>query len=131
MGQHISIQGDIKGSEDLLIEGKVKGSVELPQHHLTVGAKGQVEAAIHADRVTISGTLVGNIAANGKVEITKEADFTGEIKAGRISVEDGAYLKAVVELKRDSGSRPVSAPKPVDTEPKLGLATGESAKAKK
>jgi cytoskeletal protein CcmA (bactofilin family) len=74
---------------------------------------------------------VGNIAANGKVEITKEADFTGEIKAGRISVEDGAYLKAVVELKRENTPKPIGAPKPVESEPKLGLASGEAAKAKK
>jgi cytoskeletal protein CcmA (bactofilin family) len=51
--------------------------------------------------VTVSGELTGNIEATGKVEITKEADFKGEIKAKSISVEDGAYLKAVIELERE------------------------------
>lgn len=108
IGEHISIVGDIRGQEDLLIQGAVKGSVDLSRHHLTVGVKGKVEGEIMAANVTISGHLVGNIKASGKVEITKEADFTGEIKAKRISVEDGAYLKAVIELEREDTSRSVS-----------------------
>ncbi len=102
IGQHISVEGVIRGKENLVIEGSMKGSIELEQHQVTVGSKGQVEAEIHADNVTISGRLIGNIHAHGKVEITKEADFSGEIKAKRISVEDGAYLKAMIELERDS-----------------------------
>ena len=101
IGEHISIEGSILGKEDLLIEGSVKGSVKLDECHLTVGTKGQVEGEIQAENVTISGRLMGNIKARGKVEITKEADFNGEIKAKNISVEDGAYLKAVIELERE------------------------------
>lgn len=101
IGENISITGDVQGKEDLLIEGSVKGKIELENHHLIVGSKGQVEAEIQAENVTISGRLIGNINAQGKVEITKEADFNGEIKAKRISVEDGAYLKAVIELERE------------------------------
>jgi cytoskeletal protein CcmA (bactofilin family) len=101
IGEKIAIEGGIRGGEDLVIEGSVKGSIELEKHHLTVGPKGQVEGEIHADNVTISGRLTGNIEALGKVEITQEADFNGEIKAKRISVEDGAYLKAVIELERE------------------------------
>lgn len=101
IGEHISIEGSILGKEDLLIEGSVKGSIKLEECHLTVGSKGQVEGEMQAENVTISGRLIGNIKARGKVEITKEADFNGEIKAKSISVEDGAYLKAVIELERE------------------------------
>ena len=117
IGENISIEGDIRGREDLLIQGSVKGSVQLEKHHLTVGPKGQVEAEINADGVTISGRLMGNIKAMGKVEITREADFTGEIKAKRISVEDGAYLKAVIELEREPEKKPATELKPA---PPLG-----------
>ena len=112
IGQHISVEGVIRGKENLVIEGSLKGSIELEKHHVTVGSKGQVEAEIHADSVTISGRLIGNIHAHGKVEITKEADFSGEIKAKRISVEDGAYLKAVIELERDSKKQGMPAAEP-------------------
>ena len=129
IGEHISIEGDIRGKEDLLIEGSVKGSISLKSHHLTVGPKGKVEAEIDADNVTISGLLVGNIKAAGKVQITREADFTGEIKARRISVEDGAFLKAAIELEREAEKKPtpLNARQPSTAENKVGLA-GDSSK---
>jgi cytoskeletal protein CcmA (bactofilin family) len=117
IGQHISVEGIIRGGENLVIEGSMKGTIELEKHQVTVGPNGQVEAEIHADNVTISGRLAGNIKAHGKVEITKDADFSGEIKAKRIAVEDGAYLKAVIELERGeskgtSGARPLGSSSP-------------------
>jgi len=112
IGEQIIIDGTIRGKEDLLIEGSVKGRIEVERHHLTVGSKGQVEAEIQAANVTISGRLVGNINAAEKVKITKDADFNGEITAKSISVEDGAYLKAVIELKREPHKKPVSVVKP-------------------
>jgi cytoskeletal protein CcmA (bactofilin family) len=112
IGQHISVEGTIRGKENLVIEGSLKGTIELEKHQVTVGSKGNVEAEIHADNVTISGRLVGNIKAQGKVEVTKEADFSGEIKAKRISVEDGAYLKAVIELERESDKKDLPPSKP-------------------
>ena len=114
IGEHISIEGSIRGKETLVIEGSVKGKIQLENHHLIVGPKGQVEAEIHADNVTISGRLIGNVNATGKVEITKEADFSGEIKAKRISVEDGAYLKAVIELEREPEKKVIPTGKPTD-----------------
>jgi len=114
IGDQIYIEGTIRGDEDLLIEGKIKGNIEMKAHHLTVGSKGRVEAEVHAANVTISGALVGNINATGKVKITKEADFNGEIKAKSISVEDGAYLKAVIELEREPMKKDVFSGKPED-----------------
>jgi cytoskeletal protein CcmA (bactofilin family) len=112
IGEQIIIDGAIRGKEDLLIEGSVKGRIEVEANHLTVGPKGQVEGEIQAANVTISGRLVGNITAAEKVKITKEADFNGEITAKSISVEDGAFLKAVIELKREPPKKPVSVVKP-------------------
>ena len=102
IGKQVSIEGEIQGKEDLVIEGVVKGGIDLEKFHLTVGPKGKVEAVIQAGNVTVSGQLKGNIQAQDKVEITREANFNGEIKAKRISVEDGAYLKAVIEVERES-----------------------------
>lgn len=112
IGEHISIQGDIRGEGDLVIEGSVKGSVRLEKYHLTVGPKGKVEAEITAGNVTVSGRLTGNILALDKVSITKNADFNGEIKAKSISVEDGAYLKAAIELDRGSHIKALPVDKP-------------------
>jgi len=112
IGEQISIEGSIRGKENLLIEGSMKGKIELEEHQVIVGSKGKVEAEIHAKDVTISGRMTGNIQALGKVEITRAAEFNGEIKARRISVEDGAYIKAVIELDREDKKKPSSASKP-------------------
>jgi cytoskeletal protein CcmA (bactofilin family) len=112
IGEQISIEGSICGKENLLIEGSMKGKIELEEHQVIVGSKGKVEAEIHAKDVTISGRMTGNIHALGKVEITRAAEFNGEVKARSISVEDGAYIKAVIELDRDDKKKPSSAGKP-------------------
>ena len=111
IGKQITIEGTVRGKEDLLIEGAVKGSIELTGHHLTVGLNGQVEADIQAENVTIRGCVIGNVNALAKVSITKEADFNGEIHAKSISVEDGAYLKAVIELEKESQKQNIRAVK--------------------
>ncbi len=108
IGENVFIEGSIRGEGNLMIEGTVKGKIELAKHHLTVGPNGQVEAEIQAGNVTVSGHVVGNITALEKVTITKAADFSGEIKAKRISVEDGAMLKASIELEKESPIKDVS-----------------------
>jgi cytoskeletal protein CcmA (bactofilin family) len=131
IGENLSFEGGIKGKENLVIQGSVKGEIDLDQHHLAVGPKGRVEADIHAANVTVSGRLTGNISASEKVAFSKEADFTGEVKAKRISVEDGAYLKAVIELQRDSDAKaqpagkPAAAPAAASGKSSLSLASDE------
>jgi cytoskeletal protein CcmA (bactofilin family) len=109
IGKQITIEGAVRGKEDLLIEGAVKGGIELTGHHLTVGPNGQVEADIQAENVTIRGRVIGNVNALAKISITKEADFNGEIHAKSISIEDGAYLKAAIELEKESQKKNIHA----------------------
>jgi cytoskeletal protein CcmA (bactofilin family) len=97
LGQPVSFEGEIQGKEDLTIEGTMKGRIKL-DGHLTISATGKVEADVQAVNVTIGGRLMGNVQASGKVSITSAAEFNGEIKSKSISIEDGAYLKAVIEL---------------------------------
>jgi cytoskeletal protein CcmA (bactofilin family) len=101
IGEQIAIEGQIKGGEHLVIQGALKGSVEMEKHNFTVGSSGRVDGKIRAQNVSISGQLKGTINALGRVEVTKEADFYGEIKAKSISVEDGAYFKGSIELNRE------------------------------
>jgi cytoskeletal protein CcmA (bactofilin family) len=101
IGEKISIEGDIRGEEHLVIEGSMKGNVEMEKNNFTIGSKGRVEGEINAQNVKVSGQMIGNIKTHAKVEITKEADFMGDIKAKSISVEDGAYFKGSIELEKE------------------------------
>lgn len=105
IGQQITIEGNIRGEENLTINGTMKGNIEMGKHNFAIGPKGRVDGEIHARDVSIDGQFKGTIKALGKVAVSKEADFNGEIKARSFSVEDGAYFKGVVELDREPPKR--------------------------
>jgi cytoskeletal protein CcmA (bactofilin family) len=102
IGERITIEGSIRGEENLVIEGAMKGTIEMGKHDFSIGPNGRVDGEIHAQNVSIDGLFKGTIKALGKVAVTKKADFNGEIKAKSFSVEDGAYFKVVVELDREA-----------------------------
>lgn len=106
IGEYISIEGSISGEEHLVIEGSMKGTIDLKRHNFAIGSKGRFEGEIQAQKVSISGEMNGSIKAQGKIRITKEADFTGEIRAKSIAVEDGAYFKGSIELEREPNRKP-------------------------
>jgi cytoskeletal protein CcmA (bactofilin family) len=105
IGEHMAIEGTIRADEDIIIEGTLKGSIVVKSHQLTIGQKGRIEADIEAASVVIAGRITGNVAASDKVRITRTADFCGQIKAKSIAVEDGAFLKASIELYKEATSR--------------------------
>ena len=98
----IFINGDIKAEGDLIINGKVKGNVEIKSHSFILGPSGRLMGNIYGQNVRIRGHMKGEIKAAGKVEITREAKFSGKIKCKSIYVEKGAYFQADVDLIRKS-----------------------------
>jgi cytoskeletal protein CcmA (bactofilin family) len=109
IGERITIEGRIHGEANLVIEGAMKGNIEMGKHNFSIGPNGRVDGEIHAQDVSISGQFKGTIKAAGKVAVTQKADFNGEIKAKSFSVEDGAYFKGVVELDRESHKKSATA----------------------
>ena len=99
IGEQVSFEGIIRGNEDLIINSSLKGSIELENCSLTVAPGGQMEAEIHANNVIVMGRLIGTIKAISSVEITREGNFSGQIKAKRVSIEDGASFRAAIELE--------------------------------
>ena len=98
----IFIVGNIKAEEDLIINGKVKGNVEIKNHSFFLGSSGRLQGKIDGLNVRIRGQMKGEIKATGRVEITREAKFSGKIKCKSVSVEKGAYFHADVDLGRKS-----------------------------
>jgi cytoskeletal protein CcmA (bactofilin family) len=97
-----SIVGDIKAEEHLIINGTIKGNIEIANYNLFLGPSGRMEGQVQAQNVRIRGYMKGEIKAKGKVEITKEADFSGKIESKSISVESGANFNASVNLNQKS-----------------------------
>lgn len=135
IGTNVVIDGNVQGTENLVVDGVVKGNIKAPDHHVTIGPKGRIEGEIHAQDAVIGGLLQGKVNAAGRVEVTQDADFYGEIKCKSIAVQDGAYFKGIIELQREphrekqSGSPKIE---PIKEAPSkvAPLATAEAAKEK-
>ncbi len=102
-----SIIGNIKAKEHLIINGTIKGNVEITNYNFFLGPSGRIEGEVQAQNVRIRGYMKGEIKAKGKVEITKEADFSGKIESKSISVDSGAYFNASVNLNQKSAGTSV------------------------
>ena len=102
IGKSVFIKGELTGDEDLTIEGRVEGKIELKDHNLVIGPNGKINAEINAKNVTIIGSVVGNITASDILEIKSSGSVMGDIKAPRISVADGAHFKGSVDMQRSS-----------------------------
>jgi cytoskeletal protein CcmA (bactofilin family) len=100
LGSSLEIKGQISGEEDLQVDGKVEGSISLPGQRLTIGRTGRVNSEITAREVVVFGNITGNLFAQDRVEIKKDASVTGDITTARISIEDGAHFKGRIEIDR-------------------------------
>ncbi|MGC2618144.1 MAG: polymer-forming cytoskeletal protein [Acidobacteriaceae bacterium] len=98
IGKSVQIRGEVKGNEDLLVEGVVEGTISLTESRLTIGAHAHVQANLMARDVVVLGALVGDIQAPGRVELRAGCMMTGDIRAGRLSVEENAVFSGKVEL---------------------------------
>jgi cytoskeletal protein CcmA (bactofilin family) len=112
IGPSISIVGDITGEEDLTILGKVKGKIELPGYHVTVGESGRVEADVIAKAVSVAGEVHGNLVAAEQILVRKTATMLGNLTAPRVGLEDGCCFRGSVDMERPEKGRAASAPLP-------------------
>jgi cytoskeletal protein CcmA (bactofilin family) len=113
IGKGLTIKGEINGSESLYIDGKVEGSVNLPGNRVTVGRNGQVAASITAREIVVLGKVRGNVTATDRVDIRAEGSLSGDVAAARISIEDGAFFKGGIDIRKPEGkAAPVATPTP-------------------
>ncbi len=98
IGPTLVIKGELSADEDLIIEGKIEGTIAHHKKHLTVGKQGRVKADIHASSVIIEGRLVGDIHSEGVVSLANGADVRGNIFCGRIVMEDGARFAGKIDM---------------------------------
>lgn len=101
IGKSVVIKGELSGSEDLYLDGEVEGSIELHEHNLTVGPNGRVKANVNAKEVIVHGKVDGNIVNSDRVELRKSAVLVGDIVTQRIVIEDGAYFKGGIDIRKD------------------------------
>src|SRR2546430_17195250 len=121
IGRSLTIKGEVSGSESLYIDGRIEGSISIPDSRVTIGRNGVVAANIAAREVVIMGKGHGNIQCSDRLDIRSEGSLTGDVITQRISVEDGAVLKGGVEVRssEQKSQKPQSQGqvKPAETKP--------------
>jgi cytoskeletal protein CcmA (bactofilin family) len=100
IGKSLVIKGELSGSESLYIDGRVEGSINLPGNRLTVGRNGVVSANITAREIVVIGKVKGNLVASDRVDIRNEGSLIGDVTAQRIAIEDGAYFKGGIDIRK-------------------------------
>lgn len=98
IGKTVVICGEVKGSEDLVVDGRVEGTVSLSEARLTIGPNANVAADLSARDVLILGHVQGNVMASGRVELRAGCTVEGDIRALRLAVEDNAIFRGKVDL---------------------------------
>jgi cytoskeletal protein CcmA (bactofilin family) len=117
IGRTLVIKGDISGGESLFVDGRIEGTVNIPDNRVTVGRNGVVTADVNAREVVIMGKVHGNIICSDRLDIRSEGSVTGDVVVQRISVEDGAILKGSVQVQasEQKSKQPQQQSKPAET----------------
>ena len=105
IGKSLVIKGEVTGSESLYIDGRVEGSINLSGNRVTIGRNGVVSANINAREIVVLGKVRGNLTASDRVDIRSDGSLTGDVVAARISIEDGAFFKGGIDIRK-AGSKP-------------------------
>jgi cytoskeletal protein CcmA (bactofilin family) len=98
IGKTVVIRGEVKGSEDLIVDGRVEGTISLSESRLTIGPNASVAADLSAKDILVMGRVQGNLVANGRVELRAGCQVEGDIRALRLAVEDNAAFQGKVDL---------------------------------
>jgi cytoskeletal protein CcmA (bactofilin family) len=113
IGKTVVICGEVKGSEDLIVDGRIEGTVNLSESRLTIGPNAHVAADLTAKDILIMGHVQGNLVASGRVELRAGCQVEGDIRALRLAVEDNAIFRGKVDLTQavSKGHEAASTPK--------------------
>lgn len=110
IGKSLLVKGSITGREDVQVDGRLEGDVELPEHRLTVGVGGHVQGGVRAREIVVLGSVHGNLEAVERIEIKRNAKVVGDLRAARFVVEDEAYFKGNIETIRTDAPKPAGKP---------------------
>jgi cytoskeletal protein CcmA (bactofilin family) len=109
IGKSLVIKGEVSGSESLYIDGRVEGSINLAGNRVTIGRNGIVAANINAREIVVLGKVRGNLTASDRVDIRSDGSLTGDVIAARISIEDGAFFKGGIDIRKGGQAQPQKA----------------------
>jgi cytoskeletal protein CcmA (bactofilin family) len=121
IGKSVVIRGEVKGSEDLYVDGRIEGTVSLSESRLTVGPNAVLAADLTAREVLVLGEVQGNIVAGGRVELRAGCQVIGDVRALRLAIEDNAVFRGKVDLTQGAAASAKEGPATAEAAPAGGL----------
>jgi len=99
------IKGEVRGSDDLYIDGEVQGTIHLSSGRVTVGPHGKISADVDAREIIVRGKVTGALRGRERVEIGSTGEVRGDIATSRIAIGEGAQIHSKVEITRAENSQ--------------------------
>ena len=101
----LTIKGEVRGNEDLYIDGEVQGTIHLTNGRVTIGPHGKISADVDAREIVVRGKVKGALRGRERVEIGSTGEVRGDIATARIAIGEGAQMHSKVEIIREDGSQ--------------------------
>jgi len=105
VGPSIKIKGELTGEEDLMIQGRVEGRIELKKNNVTVGKSGSVQADVYGKIISIEGEVEGDLFGAEKIIVRESGTVRGNMTAPRVNLEDGAKFKGSIDMESKEGEK--------------------------
>jgi len=99
IGQGVTIDGHISSGQDLRIDGRVSGTIDVPEHELVLGAGADVKANITARSLLIAGAVVGDVTVTERLQLQATGSIDGNVVASRLIMLDGAVLRGKIDVE--------------------------------
>lgn len=131
IGKSVQIRGELQGSEDLMVDGMVDGTIALQESRLTIGPNAKVKANVSARDIVVMGSIQGNLQASGRIELRSGCQVVGDLRSARLSIEENASFSGKVDLltaeKPAAAAAPAASSGTAAASPTTGAAAGRAA----
>ena len=104
IGPSIQISGDVTGNEDVRIEGRVEGTINLSDNVLTIGKEGQINATVNARIILVEGKVEGDLKGDEQIVVQASGNVRGNIVSPRVTLEDGCKFKGSIDMDVESSA---------------------------
>lgn len=100
LGASLVIDGDIVTGEDIIVDGRLNGSIHAPENVVSVAATATVRGKIFARMVLVEGSVSGEVAATGLIDVSPGARVEADLIAPAIAIAEGAFMVGKIDMRR-------------------------------
>ena len=109
IGASVTLEGELTCEEDLRLDGHLKGTVSVPQHRVLISSTGKVRANVFARVIEVEGQVRGDLQGAERVVVKSTGNVVGNLRAPRVSLENGAQFKGAIDMEQANSSEEAGA----------------------